>query len=98
MTVNKRTSMRKCINDNCKTCIYDPKAAGTWLQQVSICTVTSCALYPVRPVTKAPIPESVLKYYGVTGSEIAVCGSIRPREGCFNEQDATDPGATIRAA
>ena len=98
MTVKNRLSLRKCINDNCKSCIYDSAAAGTWLQQVTLCSVTSCALYPVRPVTKAPIPECVLQYYGVTDSEIAVCGSLRPREGRFNEQDATDPCPTIRAA
>ena len=98
MTIDKRPSLRKCINDNCKNCIYDPKSAGTWRQQVALCSVTSCALYPVRPVTKAPIPENVLNYYGVTGSEIAVCGPLGPREGRLNEQDTTDPCPTIRAA
>ncbi|MCH8248270.1 MAG: hypothetical protein IH913_01545 [Proteobacteria bacterium] len=98
MKIEKRPSLRKCIDDNCKNCIYDPKSAGTWRQQVALCSVTSCALYPVRPVTKAPIPESVLKYYGVTEPEIAICGSIRPPEGLFNEQDSTETGPTIRAA
>ena len=98
MTIEKRLSLRKCINDNCKNCIYDPKSLGTWRQQVSLCTVTNCAFYPVRPATKAPIPESVLKYYGVTELEIGICGSIRPREGRFNEQDAFEPCPTIRAA
>ena len=98
MTIKKRPSLRKCINDNCKTCVYDPKAAGTWRQQVTLCMVMSCDLFPVRPVTKAPIPESVLKYYGVTEPENDKCCSIRPREGRFNEQDATDPCPTIRAA
>ena len=98
MTVNKRTSMRKCINDNCKNCIYDPGAAGTWRQQVTLCTVTSCALYPVRPVTKASIPASVLKYYGVTDLKIGISGSIQPQEGRFNEQGSVGPSPTIRAA
>ena len=98
MKIEKRQSLRKCIDENCKACIYDPKAAGTWRQQVTLCSVTSCRLYPVRPVTKAPIPESVLKYYGVNGSRIAVCGSIRPREGRFNEQESEDAAATTRAA
>ena len=98
MTVNKRPSLRKCVDDNCKSCAYDPKAAGTWRQQVTLCPVTSCALYRVRPATKAPIPESVLKYYGVTQAQIAICGSIRPREGCFNEQDSVEPSPTLRAA
>ena len=98
MTIKKRPSLRKCINDHCKCCIYDPEAAGTWRQQVTLCPVTSCAFYPVRPVTKSPIPESVLKYFGVTETEIAVCGSIRPQEEHFNEQDSVEPSPTIRAA
>ena len=98
MTIEKRLSLRKCVNDNCKSCIYDPEAAGTWRQQVTLCPVTSCALYRVRPATKAPIPESVLKYYGVTQAPTAIFGSRRPREGRFNEQDSIDPSPTIRAA
>ena len=98
MKIEKRKSLRKCIDENCKTCIFDPKAAGTWRQQVTLCSVTNCALYPVRPASNARIPESVLKYYGVTELEIGICGSIRPRKGRFNEQDAFEPCPTIRAA
>jgi hypothetical protein len=71
MTIDKRPSLRKCINDHCKCCIYDPDAAGTWRQQVTLCSVTLCPLYPARPTTKAPIPESALNYYDVTGAERA---------------------------
>ena len=98
MKIEKRLSLRKCVNDHCKTCIYDPKSAGTWRQQVTLCPVTSCKLYPVRPATKAPIPESVLKFYELTDSDNAFCGSIRPREGRFNEQESEDAAATTRAA
>ncbi len=98
MTIDKRPSLRKCINENCKICIYDPNAAGTWRQQVTLCTVTSCALYPVRPVTKAPIPESVLKYFGVPGPVVDEFGSIRPQEERFGEQDSPDPSPAIGAA
>ena len=87
MKIEKRPSLRKCINDNCKTCIYDPKAAGTWLQQVSICTVTSCALYPVRPTTNAPIPDSVLDYYLVTDVERARYARSRHLEGPLSEHN-----------
>jgi hypothetical protein len=45
-------SMRKAINDKCRACIYDPEGQGNWRQQVSACTVTVCALYPYRPVSK----------------------------------------------
>jgi hypothetical protein len=43
-------SMRKAINDKCKSCIYDPLGgAGTWRQQVEACTIVECGLYPYRP-------------------------------------------------
>jgi hypothetical protein len=48
-------SLRKAINAHCKSCCYDPtpKAGlGTWREQVEACTVTSCSLYPVRPVSR----------------------------------------------
>ena len=56
-------SLRKAINQNCKSCAYDDLAAGTWRQQVTFCSVKSCALYDVRPKSTRPIPESVLSYY-----------------------------------
>ena len=58
-------SLRKAINENCKSCIYDNLAPGTWKQQVTLCSVTSCDLYEIRPKTTRPIPESVLSRYGV---------------------------------
>ena len=97
MKIEKRQSLRKCIDDHCKSCGFDRKAAGTWRQQVTLCSIPKCALYPIRPTTKVPIPESVLNYYGVKGSEIAVCGSIRPREGSFNEQESEEAAATTKA-
>lgn len=44
-------SLRKAINDNCKECTYDDAEPGTWRQQVENCTVTSCKLWPVRPIS-----------------------------------------------
>ena len=58
-------SLRKAINGKCKDCIYDDLAAGTWLQQITLCSSPDCPLYRVRPKTKAPIPENVLIYYGI---------------------------------
>jgi len=81
MTIEKRPSLRKCVNDHCKCCIYDSEAAGTWRQQVALCSVTGCPLYPVRPLTKAPIPESVLDYYQVTDVKRACYGCSRPQDG-----------------
>lgn len=62
-------SLRKAINAHCKDCIYDNLAAGTWRQQVTLCSVSSCALYKVRPKTTSPIPDSVLSYYGVKSTD-----------------------------
>ncbi len=58
-------SLRKAINEKCKDCIYDDLAAGSWLQQATLCSSSDCPLYEVRPQTKARIPDSVLVYYGI---------------------------------
>ena len=60
-----KIGLRQAINDHCKSCIYDSAAAGNWRQQVSVCQIKDCALYPVRPQSRTAIPESVLKYYGL---------------------------------
>jgi hypothetical protein len=44
-------SLRKAINDHCKSCGYDSLDKGTWRYQIEICPVTSCKLYDVRPIT-----------------------------------------------
>lgn len=48
-------SLKKCIEEKCKDCTYDPLAGGTWREQVELCTVRKCALWPVRPMTVATI-------------------------------------------
>ncbi len=87
MKIKKKPSLRKCVNDNCKSCTYDPKAAGTWRQQVTLCSVTGCALYAVRPSSKASIPEAVLDYYQVPGAERAFYTLSRPPEGGLSEHN-----------
>jgi hypothetical protein len=54
-TTKTRPSLRKAVNDMCKTCIYDPNAGGTWLQQVTACTAgeKGCPLFVVRPTSKS---------------------------------------------
>ena len=43
-------SLRAAVDAKCKDCIYDPRSGGgTWREQVAQCTVTRCALWPVRP-------------------------------------------------
>jgi hypothetical protein len=58
-------SLRKAVNDNCKSCVYDQLEVGTWRQQVTLCCVKTCALYEVRPKSTRPIPESILSCHGV---------------------------------
>lgn len=55
----KTPSLRKSINEHCKSCTYDPHSGmGTWRQQVEACTVTKCNLWPVRPVSKGNKEEA----------------------------------------
>ena len=42
-------SLRNAINLKCKDCIYDPEVEGGWKQQVSLCELTDCSLWPYRP-------------------------------------------------
>ena len=44
-------SLKKHIDEKCKQCTYDPAQPGGWRSQTENCTVYSCALWPVRPVT-----------------------------------------------
>ena len=62
-------SLRKGVNAMCKVCIYDDLAAGTWRQQVNLCSCYSCPLWPHRPKSASPIPKSVLEYYGVSDDD-----------------------------
>ena len=42
------------ITAKCKDCIHDPAAAGTWREQVSVCTATDCPLWGFRPLNRTP--------------------------------------------
>ena len=44
-------SLKKCIEEKCKDCTYDPQQAGSWRSQVQDCRVKTCALWEVRPIT-----------------------------------------------
>ena len=47
-------SLRKAINQMCKSCIHDPLSAGTWRQQVFLCSVKSCPLWELRAKPYSP--------------------------------------------
>jgi hypothetical protein len=48
----QRLSLREAIDAKCKACIFDETEPGRWRQQVAACSVTSCPLYPVRPLPR----------------------------------------------
>ena len=48
-------SLKKSVENMCKSCSYDPTQAGSWRHQVEGCTVKTCALWEVRPVTMETI-------------------------------------------
>lgn len=47
-----RLPLRASIDAHCKSCVYDEgkKGAGTWRKQCQECTITTCPIYPVRPI------------------------------------------------
>jgi hypothetical protein len=51
MTKPVKISAQKAIYNHCKGCIYDPKAGGTWVEQIEACTITQCELYEHRKLT-----------------------------------------------
>ncbi len=62
-------SRKKAIEDKCKDCTYDPLAPGTWRQQCELCAVTVCALHRYRPVSSRPLPDALLKAYGLDNDD-----------------------------
>ena len=67
-------SRKQAVDDHCKSCLYDQHAAGNWRQQVTLCSVTHCHLHAIRPTSRAPIPDSVLSYYGLPKGTLSVRG------------------------
>ena len=62
-------SFKSAVAKHCKSCVFDSRAAGTWRQQVTLCSVKKCDLWPLRPKTTNPIPISVFSCYGVKNDE-----------------------------
>ena len=62
-------SLRKRIDQNCKDCIYDSSAPGSWRQQVFLCCMKSCAFWDIRIKPISPIPQWTLRWYEVDLAE-----------------------------
>ena len=41
-------SYKDAVQNMCKSCIYDSREPGNWVEQVTMCTATPCPLWPVR--------------------------------------------------
>jgi hypothetical protein len=61
----KLPTYKEAIELKCRDCIVDSCSPGKWRQQVTLCSVETCPLWPRRPKTTSAIPESVLRWYGV---------------------------------
>jgi hypothetical protein len=68
-------SLRKAINQMCKSCIHDPLSAGTWRQQIFLCSVKSCPLWELRAKPTRPIPLTIITQYRAENDE------FQPKEG-----------------
>jgi len=49
------------IDAKCRDCIYDPYSKGNWKQQVHGCQIVTCALWPYRPRSRAPLSDAELQ-------------------------------------
>lgn len=62
-------SLKKAIEDMCKSCIYDPLDTGSWRNQVENCNCTSCPLWNVRPTSIKTRDANRNKGSKITGPE-----------------------------
>ena len=69
--------LRRAIGAKCRDCIFDPLARGNWRQQVTLCTCTDCALWEHRPVSRKPLPESLLNFLSIPDDDPIVLGHRR---------------------
>ena len=63
-------SLKKCIEAKCKDCTYDQSQPGTWREQTEMCTVRTCPLWVVRPMTVATVNANRKVRAEVSGLDI----------------------------
>ncbi len=67
-----RNGLRPRINAKCIDCVYESSnGGGSWRAQVEACTVTSCPLWDVRPISKPSANDSLETTDDDTDSETA---------------------------
>lgn len=60
---------QQAIDAMCRECLYDPHSGGgTWREQITACTGTTCPLYPYRPVSR---PEKLRRFNALPPEEQA---------------------------
>ena len=92
---DSKLSPRQRIALHCKGCGADPAAPGSWRQQIGLCPVSNCALWPLRPVPtkQRPVTAELLREYQVAEDDPAAA-DLRGR-GLLQETAptlATSPG------
>lgn len=50
--MNAPATRGAAIAANCRDCVHDPAAPGTWKEQVSICSRTACPFWRFRPLSQ----------------------------------------------
>ena len=83
-------SLKKCIEEKCKDCTYDPLAGGTWREQVEQCTIRTSALWPVRPITVATLNANRKKANAEAGARVDIDALVN---GLPDDEDETEMAA-----
>jgi hypothetical protein len=84
-------SLKKCVEQMCKTCTYDHAAPGSWRQQVENCTVKACPLWEVRPVT---METTLVRRKGKAGEDAALNAII---DGLEDDEDEVGTPEVVAA-
>ena len=83
-------SLKQAIADKCKDCTYDPLAGGTWREQVEMCNIRSCALWPVRPITVATLNANRKKANAEAGVTVDINALV---DGLPDDDEETEMAA-----
>lgn len=71
-------SMRRAIDQMCKSCIYDDFQPGTWRAQTENCVSSTCPLFKFRPLSKETLAKNA------QGSAASVRMKERHRDGVLS--------------
>lgn len=69
-------SLRKAINAKCKECAHDPLDKGSAAKQIACCTIKTCPLHSIRPITCKSISRELLDHWHLQAEDL--CDRARP--------------------